>query len=299
MPDRQQQWVAAMRGGDYQAAWAISAADLAMRDPATRDDPTQPYYRRWVWDGRAFDGEDVLVRCYHGLGDTIQFARFLPLLARRARSVTLEVQPRLLDLLAGLPGVAALIPFDVDRPAPPSRCDMEITELPFALRAAPDAVGVPYLRVTPAVLPAGTIGLCHSSGDWDLDRRVPPQLLAPLLAGRPTISLVAEPSPLPVLNPEGCPFDMAATAALVAGCSLVLTTDTMIAHLAGALGRPTWLMLKHDPDWRWPLDGDTPWYPQMRLYRQPAPGDWQPVLDRVAADLGALDVTTTQYRSAQ
>ena len=111
-----------MRADDVERAWAISADILAARDPATRDDPAMPYHQRWVWDGRAFDSEDVLVRCYHGLGDTIQFARYLPILASRAASVRLEVQPRLIELLAGLPGIAELIPFDpaqgLHRPRP-------------------------------------------------------------------------------------------------------------------------------------------------------------------------------------
>lgn len=297
MSDQVRQWTDAMRSGDFDRAWAISSEILAARDPATRDDPAAPYHQRWVWDGRAFDGRDVLVRCYHGLGDTIQFARYLPLLARRAASVTLEVPPRLAGLLSGLPGVADIIPFDPARPTAPAACDLEITELPFALRESPSSVAKPYLRSTPAVLPSGTIGLCYASGDWDPDRSVPPALFARLLAGRAAVSLVAEPTNLQVLNPEGCPFDLGTTAALVAGADLVITVDTMIAHLAGALGRPTWLLLKHEPDWRWPRsDDNTPWYPQMRLYRQCAPGDWTSVVDQIALDLAARDVDTSRQQ---
>jgi len=89
-----------------------------------------------------------------------------------------------------------------------------------------------------------------------------------------------------VRNPQGCPFDMRETAALVAGCALVITVDTMIAHLAGALGKPVWLLLKHAPDWRWaPETGRSEWYPTARLYAQPTPGDWAPVIAQVAQDL--------------
>ncbi|WP_246248745.1 glycosyltransferase family 9 protein [Sphingomonas hominis] len=279
-------WTAAMRRGDYAAAFAIGDATIAARDPAERDDPRVDYHRRWLWDGRAFDGEDVLVRCYHGLGDTIQFARFLPLLARRARSVAVEAPARLHNLLATIPGVDRLLPFDHAAPAKPFACDIEITELPQALRATPADASAPYLRASPAALPAETIGLCYSSGDWDHDRRVPAALLAPLCEGNRCLSLVAEPSELAVLNPAGCPFDIDATASLVAACALVVTVDTMIAHLAGALGRPTWLMLKAEPDWRWtPGAPDTPWYPTMRLYAQPRAGDWASVVDTIARDL--------------
>ena len=89
-----------------------------------------------------------------------------------------------------------------------------------------------------------------------------------------------------VLNPQGCPASIAQTASLIAGLDLVITVDSMVAHLAGALGRPTWLLLRHDADWRWMQHrADSPWYPSMRLYRQPAPGDWEAVIRQVAADL--------------
>jgi hypothetical protein len=276
-----------MRDGEYEAAWAIAERTLAERDPATRDDPSLPYHQRWVWDGRPLDGRDVLVRCYHGLGDTIQFARFLPLLRDRAASVTLEVQPRLACLFERFAGIDRLIPFDPARPASPSECDIEIMELDFALRARPDSVRVPYLRAAPALLPRGTIGFCHRAGEWDEERSIPPGLLAPGMTG-PWISLAAEPSGLPLLNPEGCPFDMAATAALVAGAELVVTVDTMVAHLAGAMGKETWLLVKHEPDWRWSAEtGRTAWYPTMLIYAQPKPGDWASVAARVGADLAA------------
>ena len=292
MADAMQYWTQAMRAERFDVAFALSAEALRARDPTTRDDPRLPFHQRWVWDGRPFDGRDVLVRCYHGLGDTLQFARYLPLLAQRAASVTLEVQARLIPLLRQLPGVARLIAFDPARPAPPSPCDLEITELAFALHRPPDTAPPPYLRAGPAMHPSGTIGLCYAAGDWDAQRTIPPTLLAPLCRGRDCLSLVAEPVPLPVLNPGGAPFNIQATAELVAGCALVITVDTMIAHLAGALGRPTWLLLKADPDWRWtPGAQSSPWYPAMRLFHQPRPGAWEPVLRDVERALDHADFT--------
>lgn len=286
--DLGQAWVEAMRRADHRGAWAVCEAVLAARDPATRDDPALPYHRRWVWDGRPFEDRHVLVRCYHGLGDTIQFARHLPTLARRTASLTVEVQPSLQGLIGGMGCVDRLVPFDPAYPLKPMDCDLEITELPFALREAPREAGMPYLRAEPAPLPAGTVGLCHAAGDWDHARSIAPELLRPIVAGRSAVTLVAEPSALPVLNAEGCPFDMDATAALVTACDLVVTVDTMIAHLAGALGRPTWLLLKAEPDWRWvPSARDTAWYPTMRLYHQPVAGDWGSVIAEVARDLRA------------
>jgi hypothetical protein len=286
MTDRMGQWVAAMRAQRYEEAWALAAQTLAERDPATRNDPSLPYHLRWVWNGAPVDGRDVLVRCYHGLGDTLQFARFLPPLADRAALVTVEVQPRLLDLVATIDDRISLHPFDPARPLPSSDLDLEITELGLALRAPPAAAPPPYIKAARAALPEGTIGLCYGSGEWDRDRSAQPELFRSLCRSSPVVTLMPEPADLPVLNPGGCPFDMEATAALVAGASLVITVDTMIAHLAGALGRPTWLLLKAEPDWRWaPHASTTDWYPNMRLYTQPRPGDWHAVVEEVEADL--------------
>lgn len=284
-PSHHDLWVRAMRAGDHPAAWALCEQQAALRPAAERDDPRLPYHLRWVWNLTELDGRHVLVRCYHGLGDTIQFLRFLPELRRRAASVTLEIQPRLISLLP--PDLADVaVPFDPAHPLKPAECDVEIMELSFALRTPPSACPPPYLSVTPSRLPPGTIGICCTSGDWDPARSLPPELLAPLCAGRPVVSLDAQASALPVLNPAGCPFDMAETAAMVAGCALVITVDTMIAHLAGALGKPVWLLLKHAPDWRWaPESGRSEWYPAARLYAQPAPDDWASVAARVARDL--------------
>lgn len=286
MTDRMGRWVAAMRARRYNEAWALADQTLRERDPTTRDDPSLPYHLRWVWSGEPVDGRDVLVRCYHGLGDTLQFARFLPQLADRATSVTVEVQDRLIDLVQTVDSRVRLTPFDLDQPLPAPDLDLEITELCFALRIPPTAGSTPYLKTTRAALPDGTIGLCYGSGGWDRDRSVPSELFRTLCRSEPVVTLMAEPTDLPVLNPAGCPFDMDATVALVAGVSLVITVDTMIAHLAGALGRTTWLLLKAEPDWRWsPQSHTTDWYPSMRLYTQPRPGDWGSVVAAVEADL--------------
>ncbi len=289
------EWTAAMRSGRYEEAWSLAEQSLAERDPARRDDPRLPYHQRWVWDGRAFEDRDVLVRCYHGLGDTIQYARFLPLLGDRAKAVTVEVPPRLADLIATVDHRVSVVPFDAAQPLPPRDVDVEITELDFALRATPHDARAPYLAATKALLPKGTIGLCYAAGDWEPRRSVPPALLASICRDYRCLSLVSEPTDLPVLNPHGCPFDIGATAAFVAGADLVITVDTMIAHLAGALGRPVWLLLRSDPDWRWaPEQAASPWYPTMRLYVQPSPGDWAGVIERVERDLAETRIRERQ-----
>ena len=278
--------MAAMRRRDYQAAWAISDGVLASRDPATRDDPAQPYHQRWVWDGRDPDGRDVLVRCYHGLGDTLQFARYLPALRQRARSLTLEVQPELLRLFEAVPGADRVVPFDPARPAPPpacaSACDIEIMELAHVLRLPPEAVAPLALRAEPVRLPPGSIGLCWRSGNWDPARSIPLGLVRPALGARPALSLCPGEYPADhggwtFAGPDGCPGAIEQTASLIAGLGLVVSVDTMVAHLAGALRRPTVLLLRCEADWRWGDRAETDWYPSMRLIRQPRPGDWDSV----------------------
>ncbi len=299
-----------MRRGDFAAAWAVSDAVLAARDPATRDDPRLPYHRRWVWDGRPFGGRHVLVRCYHGLGDTLQFVRLLPLLREQARSVLLEAQPELVPVLLGIPGPDRLIPFRLDAPHPPAECDLEIMELGHALRIAPAALSgcVPYLSAAPAAIAAArarignaglNVGLCWAAGDWDRERSIPLWLAAQYLRipGIRFVCLQQGPARAEAMaswaprfaNSECCAGDVLGTAALIAALDLVVTVDTMVAHLAGALGRPAWLLLKAEADWRWMRERtDSPWYPSLRLYRQSIAGDWRDPLARLAADLAVL-----------
>lgn len=280
-------WEGAVRRGDFARAWRINDLILARRR-GTQDDPRLPYHLRFVWDGRSFDSKDVLVRCYHGLGDTLQFVRFLPALRRRSARVTLEVQAELLPLLRGFPGIDRLVPFDVDAPLPPAECCLEIMELWHALRLAPSAVPPPHLPVpyeTVSVSDRLSIGMCCRGGAWDRERWVPTGELARALPADAKI-VQLQPGPcegLQTLNPEESCTDILRTAALVCAVGVVVTVDTMIAHLAGALGRPVCLLLKHQADWRW-MDArdDSPWYPSMRLFRQTAPGQWDEPLATLA-----------------
>ncbi len=286
----------AMRRGDFCAAHAISDAVLADRDQSVRDDPSLPYHLRWVWDGQGFEGRDVLVRCYHGLGDTIQFARFLPELWRRAASVSVEVQPELLGLLATMRGIGRLIPFRLAAPTRPAERNVEIMELAHALRLDAMPGSVPYLAVRPAKLDRRSglnVGLCWQSGGWDDARSVPFDRLRKAVAipGAHCWCLQyrqEDAGDLPALRcavPAGA--DVLTTAAAVAALDVIVTVDTMVAHLAGALGRDTCLLLRRDCDWRWMAGGrrHSPWYPTMRLYRQDMEGDWSAPLARLRADL--------------
>jgi hypothetical protein len=287
--------MSAMRRGDFHAAHAISDAVLADRDESASDDSGLPYHLRWVWDGQGFEGRDVLVRCYHGLGDTIQFARFLPELRRRAASVRVEVQPELFGLLATMPGIDRLIPFRPAAPIPPAERNVEIMELAHALRLDALPAAVPYLAARPMKLDRRSglnLGLCWQSGGWDDARSVPFDNLRKAVA-IPGVHCWClqyrqeDVSDLPALRcavPSG--GDVLTIASAVAALDVIVTVDTMIAHLAGALGRETCLLLRRDCDWRWMAKGrDSPWYPTMRLYRQDVEGDWRAPLARLRDDL--------------
>ena len=290
-------WVAAMRQGAFEAAHAISDAVLAHRNPAARDDPRLPYHVRWVWDGSDLAGRHVLVRCYHGLGDTIQFARFLPLLRQRAASVSVEAQPELLGLLGTMRGIDRLLPFRPESPAPPAEREVEIMELAHALRLRPEAAPAPYFRAAPALLPPNpgvdlqlglNVGLCWRAGDWDPARSVPMSALRAACdtprAHLWSLQLGSTDNGVRPAIPQGA--DVMATASAIAALDLVVTVDTMVAHLAGALGKQTCLLLRRECDWRWmERRADSPWYPSMRLYRQAIESDWRAPLARLAADL--------------
>ena len=285
-------WDEAMRAGAFEAAWRVSDAVLAGRDPRTRDDPALPYHERWVWDGTPPDGRDVLVRCYHGLGDTLQFCRYLAPLRSRAAHVTLEVQPALTTLLRGLPGVDRIVPFRTDAPLPPAGVDIEIMELAHALRLPPGPGAYLHAHPMPRRPRGLVVGLCWQAGGWDPGRSVPPEMLHGLRAvpGVSLVGLQRGAASLPgVRHPWGRSLDVHDTARQAMTADLVVTVDTMVAHLAGALGRPCWVLLQKHADWRW-LEGraDSPWYGSIRLHRQARAGDWSGPVARVVADLAGL-----------
>ncbi len=289
-----------MRRGDFERAWEASDAALAADRGAMHD---LPRHLRAVWDGTPLDGRRVLVRCHHGLGDTLQFVRYLPLVERRARSVSVLAQPALLPLLRTMGGAACLLPLD-DAPDPPHDVDVEVMELPHVFRTslATLPADVPYLHVPAAPRPDRApdglaVGIVWRVGDWAPHRAIPLARLAPL-ADVPGVTLhvlqrgdgLAERSGalarLGTLAPADDVPEMART---MRALDLVITVDSMPAHLAGALGVPVWTLLPADADWRW-MEGrdDSPWYPTMRLFRQERPGDWAPVVARVADALRRL-----------
>src|SRR5262249_38327173 len=265
---------------------------------------------RRLWLGEyPLGGKTILLHAEQGLGDTLQFARYAPLLARQGGKIVLEVQPELKSILSRLHGVAAVVargeappPFDVHCP---------LGSLPLALKTELPTVPapIPYLAADEAhlqkwsarieKLPRPRIALAWAGNpahDNDRNRSIALATLTPLLSmpasfisiqrdlrGDDAAQLAAQPR-LTHIGGELSNFDD--TAAVLAVCDLLITVDTAAAHLAGAMGRPVWVLVPFAPDWRWTLEGETtPWYPSARVFRQSSLADWNAVIARVAAAL--------------
>ena len=267
---------------------------------------------RPLWDGALMPGRTLLVVAEQGHGDMIQFARFLPLARRLCGRVVFRAPRRLAALLDGL---AEITPHDA--PLPPFDAWCPLLSLPHRLGTTLATVpAAPYLRPDPArverwrrALPEASlrVGIAWQGNPTlrdDRGRSVPLRELAPLAAipGVRLVSLQKGPGAEQARDPRlaglmhqlGAGFDAGAdafvdTAAVMASLDLGVTTDTAVAHLAGALGRPTWVALRRHADWRW-LAGraDTPWYPSLRLFRQERDGDWAAVVRRMAAELASM-----------
>jgi hypothetical protein len=291
------QWATHMRRGTWDDAWAVS--DAVLRARAGEACAHRPRHEQWVWDGTPLDGRRVLVRCYHGLGDTIQFSRFVPPLRRVAAEVTMWAQPALLPLLATMRGIGPCLPLHDGAPDVAYDVDVEVMELAHVVRATPATLPPPpALDVAPAPLPRDgrlAVGLVWECGDWNRETRaIPFPLLAPL-AGVPGVALhVLQRGPAaaacePSFGVAAGSDDVLEAARIIRALDLVITVDTMPAHLAGTLGVPVWTLLPHAADWRWMAGRDTtPWYPTMRLFRQARPGDWAGAVARVAAELARV-----------
>ena len=268
------------------------------------------------WRGDDLLGRRVLLYAEQGLGDTIQFARFAASLAEQGAEAIVEVQPALRGLLQTLRGARQVTalgerPTDADYSLP-------LMSVPFVLGLDETRIpaAVPYLDAEPARvaawarhLPAAPfrVGIAwqgNPTAEIDRGRSIPLAAFAPLcgvrgarlvsLQKRDGIEQLAALPPGMAVTTLGDDFDAGPdafldTAAVMMHLDLVVTSDSAVAHLAGALGRPVWIVLKAVPDWRWLLGrSDTPWYPTARLFRQRRPGDWADVFARVARELATV-----------
>ncbi|HYH17666.1 MAG TPA: tetratricopeptide repeat protein [Azospirillum sp.] len=267
------------------------------------------------WWGEPLEGRTILLYGEQGHGDTLQFVRYAPLVAARGGRVIVECPPALVRLVATVPGVAAAHPLG-EAPAFDLICPMLSLPLIFRTEVSTVPAAIPYMadrfpgderfdRFFPDD-GARRVGLVWSGEPRPEDRRwsfadrrrsIPLQAFAPLLdvAGvrlyslqKGTAAEQAREAPFDgcMMDPMDGVEDFADTAGIIRRLDLVISVDTSVAHLAGALGRPVWLLSRFDGCWRW-LAGreDSPWYPGLRVFRQPRLDDWRPVLDRVAGEL--------------
>jgi hypothetical protein len=259
-----------------------------------------------LWDGSPLGGRTLLLHgAQEGFGDAIMALRFAFEAKTRGARVLVECHPHLVALFATCPAVDALVAWP--EPLPPFHCQAPLMSLPRILGTELATIPWPgpYLRApgggTSFTLP-GTfkVGLVHAGNPThpdDASRSIPPDLLEPLARLRPHCAFFSlqkhrEPDlpPLPeslgAMDLGGDLPDFAATARLLTALDVLVTVDTAVAHLAGAMGRDVRLLLPFEPDWRWLLNrADSPWYPSLRLFRQPEPGDWATPVAELEASL--------------
>ena len=268
----------------------------------------QRHFTHPRWDGTPFPGKTLLLHYEQGLGDTLMFVRYAPLVKALGGRVLLAAQASLADVAATCRGIDGVIPKGT--PPPPFDVHLPLLSLPWVFQTDLSTIPaeIPYLRVPEEVpnrrgldhllarsegsLRVGLAWKGSSSHPRDLERSIQPGTLAPL-AALPQVAWhsfqheddLAEPFPgiqplAPLLS------NFSDTAHALSAMDLVITVDTAVAHLAGAMGIPVLLMVTAHPDWRW-MQGrdDSPWYPTLRLYRQPRAGDWDTVVQRVFLDL--------------
>jgi tetratricopeptide (TPR) repeat protein len=286
---------------EYEARWGASE---------DHNQPRQLGKEQWAGDDLA--GRRILLYAEQGIGDTIQFVRYVPLVAGRGGRIILECQRPLVRLLKPLSGIEQIIL--PDQPPPPldTHCPLMTLPMVFNTTLATIPNQVPYLHADPALVKHWhrrisqldrkfKIGLNWAGNPdqkGDRHRSTTLSTLAPL-ATIPEVAFISlhkgaaagqaqkPPRGLHLVDWTADLDDFADTAGLIANLDLVLTTDTSVPHLAGAMAKPVWVMLPFAADWRWMLGrDDSPWYPTMRLFRQRTPGDWGDVARRVAQALG-------------
>jgi len=300
--------VARLTMGDFPAGWRgyetrWEVGDLSMQ----RRDFASP-----LWRGDTpLEGKTILLHAEQGFGDTLQFVRYAPLVAARAAMVFLEVQPELVRLLSPLSGAEAVISRGAPLPAFDLHCPLMSLPLAFGTEPGTIPANVPYISPAGADVAAWrarlpqrpVIGLCWSGDrthDNDLNRSLLFETLAPLL-DLPGVAFVSlqhdmRADDLSLLHQHGNITmiserfkDFADTAAVIASLDAVISADTAVAHLAGAMGKPLYLLLPFAADFRWLRErADTPWYPSARLYRQQAFDEWNAAIGMLRQDLLSL-----------
>jgi len=297
--------------GDYAKGWRNYEVRWTVYAPRLFAEP--------LWLGAPLKGASILLYAEQGLGDTLQFLRYVSLVQAAGGNVILDLPVNLRRLAGQIPGLAALV--STGEPLPRFDCRCPLMSLPLAFGTTVETIParVPYLFAPPEALETAAALAWPATGlrvgvAWtgnpghpkNRARSVPLDLLEPLfgLEGIHFFSLQMGPAAAELANRKAritdlapVTTDMADTAAQMAQLDLIVSIDTSMAHLAGALARPLWLLLPSVPDWRWLLDReDCLWYPTARLFRQPITGDWPSVIEKVR--VGLLELAA-QKQAAQ
>jgi tetratricopeptide (TPR) repeat protein len=299
--------------GNFQSGWPLYESRWQLEEVH----PHRRNFPQASWLGsEPIEGKTILLHSEQGLGDTIQFSRYVPLLAERGAEVVLEVPRSIARLMAGLTGGATIVAAGDRLPAFDLHCPL--LSVPGLVGTTVESVParVPYLaadaklvaqwreRLPPGGIRIGIVWQGNPSGAIDRGRSAPLAHFAPL-ARLPGIRLVSLQQHHGLEQLDRLPAGMAVetlgpdfdsgpdafvdAAAVIMGLDFVISTDTAIVHLAGALGRPVWVALKAAPHWTWMVDrDDSPWYPSARLFRQTRDGDWRDVFERMAAKMTDL-----------
>jgi len=294
-------WMAHMLAVDFASAWLESDA-ICLRGAS---DPSR------MWNGEPLQNRRVIVRCLHGLGDAIQFLRFAPRLRTLTSEVTFEVPPALLELASCIKSVHRVITGGRLAPSQPIVWDsqVEVMELPYIFRTELHHLPIAerYLHLpashrgtmarTMGPISAPRIGVAWAAGDWNVSRSIPFGLFRRLLSANNCEFWTLQAGP-PQSDWHQLPYSphhhdsaclgtgLMTLACVISQLDLVITVDTLAAHLAGAMGIPAWVLLQHAADWRWMASGNTsPWYPSLRLFRQHDRGDWSALIEQVREEL--------------
>ncbi len=296
--------------GDFETGWNEYEWRLLTREIGSLyQNCPQPF-----WNGSEIDGKTILLYTEQGLGDVIHFIRYAKLLSQRGAKVIVECQRELASLIKNADGVSdvytgniRLSKFDVCCP---------LLSLPRIFNTTLETIpaDIPYIRTDPLKVKEwkkkikrtkskkkiGLVWAGEPQNYRDIYRSTTLQTFLPLSKIKNIVlySLQKGKATEEVKNlPEGMKLidlmdevkDFSDTAAIIENLDLVISVDTAVAHLAGALGKPVWTLIPYAPDWRWMLNReDSPWYPTMKLFRQPAPGDWKTVIDKVVEELKSM-----------
>jgi Flp pilus assembly protein TadD len=289
--------------GQYREGWKEFEWRWQLKDFTT----PPPRFEQPQWDGRDLGGRRIFLHCEQGYGDVIQFSRYAVLVAARGGQVMLGCPKPLQSLMATVPGVAEVVTTRQD--VSPFQTHAPLMSLPAIFGTTLETIptAIPYIHPQVSAqkkwvenFPDKKVGVAwagSSAHPNDANRSLPPAFLKPLL-NLPGIrwhslqtgeaaSVLSQPDFAGRMVDLGSRFgDFHDTAEAIRELDLVLVVDTAVAHLAGAMGKPVWLLLPFEAEWRWmTARNDSPWYPTMRLFRQSSPGNWQELIERVARQL--------------